>query len=75
MASRGRLRKRNLKHVKPFRAIFPHRLVAPPLATHAKSIVDEAKIEAVRGADLTLTRCQIHPCRMIFFYPIQIKVT
>ena len=32
---RGRLRKRNLKHVKPFRVIFSHRLVAYPLTTHA----------------------------------------
>ena len=31
----GRLRKRNLKHVKPFRVIFSHRLVAHPLVTHA----------------------------------------
>lgn len=32
---RGRLRKRNLKHVKPSRVIFSHRLVAHPLVTHA----------------------------------------
>ena len=31
----GRLRKRNLKHVKPSRVIFSHRLVAHPLVTHA----------------------------------------
>ena len=34
-ALRGRLRKRNLKHVKPSRVIFSHRLVAHPLVTHA----------------------------------------
>ena len=33
--NRGRLRKRNLKHVKPSRVIFSHRLVAHPLVTHA----------------------------------------